>query len=623
MEGMSFTDKDTPNPPTPGDSLGPGAAGAASDSANDAPAVSATEELVAMLEGAEAIGEKSSLPEKEIVFEGEDDSVGIDWKVSIPAFVIVLATVAWGMLGTESFSSFSSAALTLVVNNFGWAFILLTSVFLVFAIVIALSKFGSIKLGRNDEAPEFSTTSWIAMMFAAGMGIGLMFYGASEPLTFYRQGVPGYEPHNVGKAMSSTLLHWTLHPWAIYGIFGLAIAYSTFRLGRRQLLSSAFVPLFGERAAKGWPGRIIDILTIIATIFGTACSLGVGATQISAGLSAAGLIENPRMSTIVAIVAVLTLAFIISAMSGVGKGIQYISNANMILAALLAIFVFIVGPSVSILNLIPGSIGAYLSNFFEMIGRTAESANGTAGTWLSSWTIFYWAWWISWSPFVGMFLARISRGRTIREFIFGVMFVPSGVSVLWFAIFGGTAIHLEQQGQSIWGDGSAEYQLFDLLHQFPGGKVAGVLAVILLATFFITSADSASTVMGSMSQGGQTDANKFISAGWGLLVALIGMTMLVTGGDDILSNLQNITIIAASPFLVVIFVLMFALLKDLRNDEIYLDHREQQRFAARLARERRIHLEHEKKEQAKQRRINNRVNRQKQKKPRHPKAYRA
>lgn len=554
-----------------------------------------------MLSGAESISAESRKPEKEIVFEGENAEASIDWKVVFPAVAIVLAVVIWGLAGPESFSNAASNGLDFVVANFGWAFVLLTTVFLIFVIVVALSKFGAIRLGRNDEAPEFSTVSWVAMMFAAGMGIGLMFYGASEPLTFYREGVPGKDPNSIGDAMSSTLLHWTLHPWAIYSIFGLAIAYSTFRLGRRQLLSASFTSLIGERNARGWLGRIIDILAIVATIFGTAVSLGVGATQISAGLTAAGLVENPSTRLLVTIVSILTLAFLISAMSGVGKGIQYLSNANMVMAAILAIFVFVFGPTVSILNLLPGSLGAYLNNFFEMIGRNAESYNGEAAEWLASWSIFYWAWWISWCPFVGMFIARISRGRTIREFLLVVLFVPSLVSMVWFAIFGGTAIKFEQEGNSIYGDGSPEFQLFELLHRLPMGEVAGIVAVALLGTFFITSADSASTVMGSMSQRGQTDANRYLSAAWGAMVALIGMVMLLTGGDDVLSNLQSLTIIAASPFLIVIVGLMFALLKDLRNDEIYLDYREQQRFATKLARERRLHMEAEKRKARKPR----------------------
>lgn len=566
------------------------------------PEVTATHQLAAMLEGKDAIEHVTNQPEPEIVYEGEDEDASIDWKVTIPAVVIVLAVVAWGLSSPESFAEASSNALLSVVNNVGWAFVLLSSVFLIFVLSLAFSKFGTITLGRNGEAPEFSYGSWISMMFAAGMGIGLMFYGASEPLTHYLKGVPDHGPQDVSEAMSSTLLHWTLHPWAIYGVFGLAIAYSTFRLGRRQMLSSAFVPLLGEKGAKGWPGRIIDILAIIATIFGTACSLGVGATQIRAGLQAAGLVSNPTMGTVVAIVAVLTLAYLVSAMSGVGRGIRWISNANMVMAAILAVFVFVLGPTVTILNFIPGAAGAYLANFFEMIGRTAEFADGSAGGWLSSWTIFYWAWWISWSPFVGMFLARISRGRSIREFVFGVILVPSGMSLVWFAIFGGTAIHLEQTGRSIWGDGSAEGQLFALLHEFPMGTFFGIIAVILLALFFITSADSASTVMGTLSQNGQTDPNKYVVGLWGVLVALIGMTILLTGGDDVLSNLQNITIVAATPFLVVIFLLMFALMKDLRDDEIYKDIRAQHKFAYQLARERRLHEEHLRRQKAKARR---------------------
>lgn len=564
--------------------------------------VTATEELAGLLENPDNLGGQLADAEEEIVLEGEEDNAPLNWTVIIPSIVLVIATVIWGIGAKDSFTNFASAALTAVVDNLGWAFVLFGTVFVFFAVAIAASKFGTIRLGRIDEAPEFRTVSWISMMFAAGMGIGLMFYGTSEPLTFYRDGVPGHNQHEVGTAMASTMFHWTLHPWAIYAIVGLAIAYSTFRIGRKQLLSSAFVPLIGEKGAEGWLGKLIDILAIVATVFGTACSLGLGALQIGAGLSAANIVETPGQWTVIGIVSVLTLAFILSAISGVGKGVQYLSNLNMILAALIAVFVFVVGPTVSILNLIPGSIGNYLSSFFEMAGRTAMSADGTAGEWLSSWTIFYWAWWISWSPFVGMFLARISRGRSIREFIIGVLLVPAGVSTVWFSIFGGTAIVFEQDGQSIWGDGAAEEQLFGLLHALPGGQIVGIIAMILLGTFFITSADSASTVMATMSQNGQLEANKWVTASWGVATAAIGLTLLISGGDDALGNLQNVTIVAATPFLFVIIGLMFALVKDLSNDIIYLEYREQQKFNARLARERRVHNEARKRELAAKRR---------------------
>lgn len=261
---------------------------------------------------------------------------------------------------------------------------------------------------------------------------------------------------------------------------------------------------------------------------------------------------------------------------------------------------FIFGPTVSILNQIPGSIGNYLANFTEMIARTAESDNGTAGEWLSTWTIFYWAWWVSWSPFVGMFLARISRGRSVREFCIGVLLVPAGVSTVWFAIFGGTAIHMEQNGNSISGD-SAEQELFNLLQNLPGGFIAGIVAALLLSTFFITSADSASTVMGSMSQSGATTAKPWLSATWGVLTAAVGLTLLLSS-EDSLSNLQNVTIVAALPFLFILVALMFAIYKDLSNDVIYREYREAQAFQRKLARERRLHRDFQREQAYKARR---------------------
>ena len=528
-------------------------------------------------------------PEESVVSEADADDAPINWGIVIPLAVIVAAVVGWGLAAPDSFSNFADTAFGWVIDNLGWAFVLGGTIFVAFVIVIAASNFGTIRLGTADERPEFKTTSWIAMMFAAGMGIGLMFYGAAEPLAMYNDGVPGHDKHEVGTAMAQTMFHWTLHPWAVYAIIGLAIAYSTFRLGRKQLLSSAFIPLIGEKAANGWLGKLIDAFAVFATIFGTACSLGLGALQISSGLEASGFVENPSNKLIIGIVAVLTLAFLLSAMSGVSKGIQWLSNANMVVAAILAIFVFVFGPTVAQLNMLPTAVGSYLQNFFEMAARTAESSDGQAGEFLSGWTIFYWAWWISWSPFVGTFLARISRGRTVREFCLGVMLVPAGLSTVWFAIFGGTAIKMEQAGESIVGGGSNEEQLFNLLHSMPGGYVMGVFALILLGTFFITSADSASTVMASMTQSGKTEAKPWLAAMWGLATAFVGLTLLISGGSDALNSLQSVTIVAATPFLFILIALMFAIVKDMSNDTIYLDKKEQERFARQLAIERRMH----------------------------------
>lgn len=553
---------------------------------------SATSELAALLSVEKEIN-AADIQEKPVELASETADGSISWPVVIPAMALVISVVAWGLGAPDNFENAASAMFSWVLENLGWAFVLFSTVFVVFVVVIAASKFGSIRLGAANEQPEFSNTSWVAMMFAAGMGIGLMFYGASEPLAFYRDGVPGHQPNEVGTAMATAMFHWTLHPWAMYAIVGLAIAYSTYRIGRKQLISAAFTPLIGEKHANGALGKAIDSLSVFATVFGTACSLGLGALQIRAGLTAAGIVENPGTGLIVAIVSVLTLAFLLSAMSGVGRGIRYLSNANMVFASILAVAVFILGPTIAQLNLLPGSVGAYLSRFFEMAGRTAESANGTAGDWLSGWTIFYWAWWISWSPFVGMFIARISRGRTVREFCMGVMFIPAGLSTVWFAIFGGSAISMELAGESIYGDGNVESQLFNLLHSLPGGFVLGLVAVLLLATFFITSADSASTVMASISQGGKSTPTPWLSGLWGLLTAAIGLTLLVSGGDSALGNIQSVTIVAATPFLFVVVALMFALVKDLRNDVVYLDQRSQEAFQRQLAIERRHRRERE------------------------------
>lgn len=535
----------------------------------------------------------------------DDSHAPVNLGVTVPAIVAILAIIVWGLVWPDSFSTFASSSLNWVVENTGWLFILASTVFVFFIVSIAISKFGHIRLGKDNEKPEFSTPSWIAMMFAAGMGIGLMFYGVAEPLTFYREGVPGHQQKEVGTAMASTMFHWTLHPWSLYAIVGLAIAYSTYRLGRKQLISAAFIPLIGARRAEGWLGKLIDALAIFATVFGTAASLGVGVLQISAGLEINGFTAIKGTSLWIGLIVILGCAFLASALSGVGKGIQYISNFNMIAAGLLALLVLVLGPTVVILNLIPTSIGSYLNSFFEMAARSSASADGTAGEWLSSWTIFYWAWWISWSPFVGMFIARISRGRTIREFVFTVVAVPSIVSAVWFSIFGGTAITHEQQGASIYGDGSAESQLFNLLESLPGGAITSAIAMILLATFFITSADSASTVMGTMSQFGRLTASRTVTAMWGIFTALIAIVLLVTGGSDALSNLQNITILAASPFVIVILALMVALVKGLSDDPMYLDDKEQRQFALRMARERRLAEAAEQRERRRARKLRN------------------
>lgn len=490
------------------------------------------------------------------------------------AALLALAFIAWGVLGTGSLGTVSEVALNFLVQKGGFAFVIAGTGFVVFGVWIAFSRFGKIRLGSDHEAPEFRTSSWIAMMFAAGMGIGLMFYGVNEPLTHFTDPPPGTvapgEDEAIRTAMATSLFHWTLHPWAIYAVVGLALAYSSYRRGRPQLLSSAFAPFFGERRVNGPAGTVIDTLAIFATVFGTAASLGIGATQIGAGLQEVGWIDSTGSGVLVTIIALLIGAFVISAVSGVAKGIQWLSNSNMILAVCIALFLFVVGPTVFILDLLPTAVGAYVNQFGTMISRAGATGGSEMQDWLGGWTIFYWAWWISWAPFVGMFIARISRGRTIRQFVGGVILVPTVISLVWFAILGGTAIAQQRSGSGLADSGGAEAQLFGMLGDVPLGAGISVLAMLLIINFFVTSADSASVVVGSLSQRGTTRPQSWVVVFWGVVIGGVAIVMLLTGGDDALTSLQNLTIIAASPFLIVVVGLCTSLLKDLRHDPVML-----------------------------------------------------
>ncbi|MFB6841360.1 BCCT family transporter [Streptomyces sp. NPDC056361] len=487
--------------------------------------------------------------------------------------VLTVAFVVWGATATDSLESTSSKLLDGLIRNGGWAFMLVASGFVVFALWLAISRYGRITLGQEDEGPEFRTVSWIAMMFSAGMGIGLMFYGVSEPLAHYGTPPPGTRPADSAErmetAMATTLFHWTLHPWAIYAVVGLAIAYSTFRRRRRQTISAVFVPLMGERRAYGGPGRVIDILAIFATLFGSAASLGLGALQIGSGFEELGWMEKTGTGLLVAIIAVLTVAFVLSAVSGVEKGIQWLSNINMVLAAVLAVFVFVAGPTIVVLDLLPTSLAAYIGDLPQLAGRTEATSGADIHDWLGSWTVFYWAWWISWTPFVGMFIARISRGRTIRQFVGGVILVPSTVSLVWFAIFGGTAMKLREQGE-LAGETTPEGQLFGLLQEFPMTGVMSLLVMILVGIFFVSGADAASIVMGTLSQRGAFEPTRPVVVFWGVVTGAVAAIMLLIGDGqgDALAGLQNLTILVAAPFVLVMIGMCVALMRDLRKDPL-------------------------------------------------------
>ncbi|MFF9012539.1 BCCT family transporter [Streptomyces sp. NPDC014870] len=479
----------------------------------------------------------------------------------------VVAMVAWAALGKDSFDSASTSALGWVLNNFAWLFVIAADTFLVLCVVIALSRYGRIRLGSDDSEPEFTDLAWIAMMFSAGMGIGLMFYGVAEPLQHYLSPPPasGAEPGTgtaALNAMEYSFFHWTLTPWAIYGIAGLALAYAGFRKGRGSRLSSAFVPLIGARRAASWQGRAIDLLAVFATVFGTATSLGVGALQVSKGLNLTMDVEDSTATQLI-IIASLSAAFVLSAFSGLHKGVKWLSTINIVLATCLMLFVFLLGPTVYILDSIPASLGGYLDELLPMATRTGAF---TDPSWLGAWTIFYWAWWLSWAPFVGTFIARISHGRTIREFLIGVLLVPSGATVVWFCVMGGTAIRLDSTGAADLAgavkDG-AEASLFAMLDALPIGTVTSVIAMILVMTYFVTSADSASLVMGSLTSRGSLHPPTWLVVTWGILMAAVAAVLLVAGG---LNSLQTATILVALPFVIVMLGLCWALLKELRED---------------------------------------------------------
>jgi choline/carnitine/betaine transport len=495
---------------------------------------------------------------------------GVDPLVFWGSVGLSTAFVLWGVLGTDSLSSVMSSVLDWVIRNFGWGFVLIAISALVFCIVVAVSPFGRIRLGPDDSRPEFSTTSWVAMMFAAGLGLGLMFYGVAEPISHFAA-----PPHGLAEprtqeaslvALEHTYFHWGFNGWAIYAVMGLALAYFTFRRGTPNLVSSTFTPLLGERANEHPLGRTIDGLAIFATLFGTATSLGLGALQINSGLNF--LWDVTVSNTVgVIIIVIITALFVLSAVSGVEKGIQFLSNLSGGATVALMVFFLIAGPTVFIIGTAIESIGGYLIQLFPMSFRT-----GTFGDqeWMAAWTIFYWAWWISWAPFVGTFVARISRGRTIREFIIGVVAMPTGMGFVWFAIVGSTGIHLQTSGQAdlVATVSTPELSLFRALEQLPFTTITSVLSLILIAFFFISGADAAAVVMAMLATRGSLEPPKLVVAIMGSLMGAIACALLLVGG---LSALQQGAVLASVPFTFVIVGLAWSLTKALREDRAPAD----------------------------------------------------
>jgi choline/glycine/proline betaine transport protein len=477
-----------------------------------------------------------------------------------PAAGIVLAFVAVALIAPRATEDAFTAVQGWIVRDFGWYYVIAAAAFVVFAIWIGFSRFGDIVLGQDDEQPEFSTLSWLSLLFAAGMGIGLVFYGVAEPLSHFaspRPGVTGDDDALAQQALTQTFLHWGLHAWAIYVVVGLALAYAIHRRSRPVSIRWALEPLLGKRVVGGW-GNLIDVLALIGTLFGVATSLGLGVLQIGSGLEYTGIAENTRGLQI-GLIVVVTLIAIGSLLSGVGKGMKILSNINLGLAAVLLVFVLFVGPTQFLLGEFVQSIGQYVQGFVGLAFDTSAFAGKAGQDWQGAWTTFYWGWWMSWAPFVGIFIARISRGRTVRQFVLGVLFVPTLLTFLWFAIMGGTALYdqLHGTGDLVGADGSVsvEQVLFQLLGAMPAGSVLVIGAIILIGVFFVTSADSGALVMGMIATGGQIEPKNWIRVFFAGVTALVAVALLLAGG---LNALKTAAITTALPFSIVMVLMCWS-----------------------------------------------------------------
>lgn len=484
-------------------------------------------------------------------------------------FVVLL--VAMILIAPEQTQTLLNAAKSGIFANFSWFYILAFSVFLGFLVILSVSSLGNIKLGNDEEEPEFGFLSWLAMLFAAGMGVGLMFFGVAEPLTHYLSDITtGSAEHKQQEALLHTLFHWGIHAWAVYGTIALALAYFGFRYKLPLALRSCFYPLLKERI-NGKLGDLIDIMALLATLFGVITTLGFGASQLGAGLHQLGWISENSFSLQVVVIAVVMSLAIFSAISGVGKGVKILSELNLTLAFCLLIFVLVAGPTLYLLSAFSDNIGTYLSNLVKLSFKTYVYEQEHTD-WFSGWTILYWAWWCSWAPFVGLFIARISKGRTIREFIFGVLVIPSMFGILWFTVFGNTAIWLNDGeaagtlGQMI---SSPETLLFKFLDYLPLSGVTGLVSLVVISLFFITSADSGIYVLNNIaSRDKSLAAPRWQAVMWGILMSVVAIVLMQSGG---LANLQAMTLLVALPFAMLMLLMCFSLWKGLNADKKYFD----------------------------------------------------
>lgn len=491
--------------------------------------------------------------------------------VFIYSAIIVGIVVLIGAIVPEQFDTVTNTIKLWITDKLGWYYLILTTFIVFFCIFLIFSPTGKLKLGKPNDKPEFNTISWFAMLFSAGMGIGLVFYGAAEPMADFAA-PPNAEPKTTAaytEALRSTFFHWGFHAWSIYGVVALALAYAQFRKGEPGLISRTLRPILGNKV-EGPIGTIIDVLAVFATVVGVAVSLGMGALQINGGLNY--LFGVPNTIWVQAIIIVIvTILFLMSAWSGLSRGIQYLSNLNISLGAVLMIAVLIIGPTVLILNMMTSSTGSLLNSFLFNTFDTAAQ-NPQKREWMSSWTLYYWGWWLSWSPFVGIFIARVSKGRSVREFIGGVLLVPALVSFVWFSVFGVLGIETGKKNPELF-NMTAETQLFGAFNEIPFGIVLSLIALVLIASFFITSADSATFVLGMQTTFGSLEPSNVVKVTWGIAQSLIAFVLLFAGGGngaDALNAIQSAAIISALPFSFVVIMMMISFYKDANKERKFL-----------------------------------------------------
>lgn len=487
--------------------------------------------------------------------------------VFVVSLAICAAIAIWAIALPESFAAVGAVAFNFCTVDFGWLYNLAMLSFVVFVVAIALSKYGKIRLGADDSRPEYSNVSWFAMLFGCGMGVGLVFWGCAQPVCYLLAPAAGQDPGSIDTAawaMRACFMDWGFSPWANYAVIGLALAYLTFRKNKPALISTILEPIIGTKNAEGGLGKVIDILAIFATIAGVVTSLGLGAMQISAGLNYVfGIPTNLIIQGI--IIVVVTVIVIWSAVSGIDKGIKAISDINLYIAIGLLVVAFLVGPKLDICNNFINGLGGYINNFVS--DSLFENSYGD-NSWTAGWRIFYWAWFIAWAPFVGVFIARISKGRTIREFIAGVVIVPALGSIVWFSVFGSMSLSAFANGlldmpalQSI--AAASETGIFVVFSKYPLGIVLSVVAIVLVFTFFITSANSGTFVLGMLSSKGDQNPSSKIKILWGMVQAVMAIGLMIAGG---LKPVQTVSICAAFPFIFVMIGAMVAIAKTLKSD---------------------------------------------------------